>query len=286
MSLDATRWAWCLNVTPSQKLLLLSLADRADEHHRCWPSLTRLSKDTGLDERTINTALRQLCEDGLVVRVETPGRGYTYTLIGVSGREDNAPANIAPTSKVYPPQNCTPCKNAPPPPSKLQGTPPQNCISHHKKESTNESTKNLPSRAGAREDVPRDFEAFWKAFPKKTGKKAALKAWKNARDKPGIDVILAAIEHQRASPQWQRDGGQYIPNPATWLNQGRWEDQPVEMAAIAFASREKEARAFVLQYGEGDREMERKALAEFCRSKKLNFAEYAPILSQAAGAPC
>ena len=27
------------------------------------------------------------------------------------------------------------------------------------------------------------------------------------------------------SAQWQRDNGQYIPHPATWLNQGRWDDE-------------------------------------------------------------
>jgi hypothetical protein len=30
---------------------------------------------------------------------------------------------------------------------------------------------------------------------------------------------------QKTSAQWQKDNGQYIPNPATWLNQGRWDDE-------------------------------------------------------------
>ena len=42
-----------------------------------------------------------------------------------------------------------------------------------------------------------------------------------------LAAMLAAIEQQRASPQWAKDGGQYIPNPATWLRQGRWEDEPL-----------------------------------------------------------
>ena len=78
MSLDATRWAWCCNVTPSQKLLLLSLADRADEYHRCCLSFTRLSKDTGIKSRMISTLLRQLCEGGFIIRVE--GRYLTPVL--------------------------------------------------------------------------------------------------------------------------------------------------------------------------------------------------------------
>lgn len=70
------------------------------------------------------------------------------------------------------------------------------------------------------------FEEFWAAYPRKVGKQAAWKAW--SKLKPSAELtkaILAAVEYQRNCPQWQKDGGQYIPNPATWLNQGRWEDK-------------------------------------------------------------
>jgi hypothetical protein len=69
------------------------------------------------------------------------------------------------------------------------------------------------------------FDEFWKSYPKKVGKKAAQKAWSKAKDKPPIDSILKAISKQRQSDSWQRDGGQYIPNPATWINEGRWDDE-------------------------------------------------------------
>lgn len=70
-----------------------------------------------------------------------------------------------------------------------------------------------------------DFDAFWKAYPRKTGKKAALKAWNNAKDKPAIEAIIAKIEELKKSSQWKKDNGQFIPMPATWLNQGRWNDE-------------------------------------------------------------
>ena len=38
--------------------------------------------------------------------------------------------------------------------------------------------------------------------------------------------MIQAVQAQRASPQWQKDGGQFIPLPSTWLNGRRWEDQP------------------------------------------------------------
>lgn len=69
-----------------------------------------------------------------------------------------------------------------------------------------------------------EFELFWSAYPRKTAKKAAIKAWIAAKDKPDIAAILSAIARAKTSEQWQKDGGQYIPMPSTWLNQGRWDD--------------------------------------------------------------
>lgn len=72
---------------------------------------------------------------------------------------------------------------------------------------------------------PPGFDRFWSAYPKKTGKGAALQAFKRISGVP-VDVMLYAIEQQRHSRQWQEDNGRFIPNPATWLNQRRWEDEP------------------------------------------------------------
>lgn len=52
MSIDATRWSWTASVkTSAQRLVLLSLADRAGEEHTAWPSIDRLAADTMLDKR-------------------------------------------------------------------------------------------------------------------------------------------------------------------------------------------------------------------------------------------
>ena len=45
MSIDATRWAWMQQgITQAQKLILLSLADRADEDNRCYDRCRRNDK--------------------------------------------------------------------------------------------------------------------------------------------------------------------------------------------------------------------------------------------------
>lgn len=70
------------------------------------------------------------------------------------------------------------------------------------------------------------FDAFWAAYPKHVGKAAALKAWKKLKPNAELQDIMAKalIEHKK-SKQWHEECGRYIPNPSTWLNQRRWEDE-------------------------------------------------------------
>lgn len=71
------------------------------------------------------------------------------------------------------------------------------------------------------------FAAFWKAYPRKVGKEKAWQAWQRVRpDADLLTAMLAALEWQSRSADWMRDGGQFIPHPTTWLNQGRWDDEP------------------------------------------------------------
>jgi uncharacterized protein YdaU (DUF1376 family) len=71
------------------------------------------------------------------------------------------------------------------------------------------------------------FTAFWLRYPRKVGKGAAVRAWAKIRPGPALVAdILAAVDGQRESWQWRRDNGQYVPHPATWLNERRWEDEP------------------------------------------------------------
>ena len=82
-----------------------------------------------------------------------------------------------------------------------------------------EAVKKTPAAA------PPGFGVFWTVYPRKVGKKAAQKAWDRATDKPDLPTLLAALEAQKRSDRWTKEGGQFIPNPATWLNQGRWADE-------------------------------------------------------------
>ena len=93
MSIDATRWAWTAPVkTSAQKLVLLSLADRAGEHHTAWPSIDRLAKDTALNEKTVQKVILELMRLGLIIdtgdRTGPTKRVRVLKLNGVKGREE------------------------------------------------------------------------------------------------------------------------------------------------------------------------------------------------------
>lgn len=91
MSLDATIWAWNAEVkSSSQRLILLSLADRAGETHKCYPSIMRMVKDTKMNRKTIIKVLDEL-EQKLLIKFtgEIVGNGVkVYQLLGITGREE------------------------------------------------------------------------------------------------------------------------------------------------------------------------------------------------------
>ncbi|MDH1699688.1 helix-turn-helix domain-containing protein [Acinetobacter johnsonii] len=92
MSLDATIWAWRAEVDSStQRLILLSLADRAGEDHKCYPSIMRMVKDTKMNRKTIIKVLDDLENKALIKYTgKIVGNGVkVYQLLGVVGREDH-----------------------------------------------------------------------------------------------------------------------------------------------------------------------------------------------------
>jgi len=76
------------------------------------------------------------------------------------------------------------------------------------------------------------FTRFWDAYPKKVNKVGARKKFdaifkKLTPEKSDqlLTTILNALVNQKRSEQWQKDYGQYIPHPTTWLNNQRWNDK-------------------------------------------------------------
>jgi hypothetical protein len=69
MSITAMNWAWKQALTPTAKLVLMSLADMADDQGVCWPSIPRLAQKCTLSSRTVQRILQELVTAALL-RVE------------------------------------------------------------------------------------------------------------------------------------------------------------------------------------------------------------------------
>jgi hypothetical protein len=70
------------------------------------------------------------------------------------------------------------------------------------------------------------FEIFWPEYPNKVAKQDAIKAWNKINPSAELfNKIMGGLHKAKASKKWLKDGGEYIPYPATWLNGKRWEDE-------------------------------------------------------------
>lgn len=77
------------------------------------------------------------------------------------------------------------------------------------------------------EGVSSRFLAFWSLYPRKQGKQDALRIYRKLQvDAVLQERILKAVLEQKASEQWTRENGRFIPLPKTWLNRGSWDDEP------------------------------------------------------------
>ncbi len=140
------------------------------------------------------------------------------------GHVQNAVQNVVQNTvqNGHPPSPSSPSSAPFLPPSSLPPEPPLSTPPYNPPSS--------PSLSPSPRDVSRAdedrFSRFWAAYPRKVGKQAAKKSWSRLHPSEELtQAILQAIEAQKQSRQWRENNGQFIPNPATWLNQGRWEDE-------------------------------------------------------------
>lgn len=104
---------------------------------------------------------------------------------------------------------------------------------------TNNLVTNTPPTPLQGDDVPPEFSAWWSRYPNKGNKPAALRAWRKLKPANGtIVAIMAGLDAAIHSEQWQREGGQFIPLPASWLNGRRWEDRPATAGKPMFRDEE------------------------------------------------
>lgn len=202
--------------TAGEKLVLLMLADRTNaDSGECYPSHSRLAADCCMSIGSVKNHIKSLEKRGLlkVIRRHQDGVNlpniYTLNLAGVGqplteGRStiDRGVGQPLPTNLEVEPINK-------PIPSLTLGD-------------------EQPAKQIIKETIDHGmtFDKFWSAYPKRVGKEPARKAWMKIKpNATTLTAILKAIEVHKTTDGWLKDKGQFIPNPSTWLNQKRWEDE-------------------------------------------------------------
>lgn len=95
---------------------------------------------------------------------------------------------------------------------------------------------------GRRKTIPlyerNGFAGFWEEYPRREAKKDAARAWAkiNPEEHP---QVLAGLKPWKRSSQWKKDGGQYIPYAATFLNGERWKEIPMDLQRKEAEQREE-----------------------------------------------
>lgn len=230
---------------PSAKLVAVAIADMANDDGFCWPSLPKLAKRCGLSEDSVRRHIRKMEIAGIL----------THSSRFVDGRQSSNSyqfAEVLPVEGVHARIPMV-CVDATPPLHGRQGDPGTGARGeggtgareNHKKESpsepSNESLPPTPKNGNAPplpakavqesngKEYPEEFLEFWKIYPRREAKGDALKAWQKLR--PPLEKVKATVAWQRNSTSWTKDGGQFIPLPASWLNSRRWEDEPADQSS-------------------------------------------------------
>lgn len=134
-----------------------------------------------------------------------------------------------------------------------------------------EKEKEKENKKREREQKQVLFDRFWSEYPRKESKPAARRAFDKLNvDESLLETMLAAIEKQKSLPQWNESGGQFIPYPATWLNNNRWEDEVKPISSIqpikSVIAQQYEQRDYSGVQDEIMKEQERE-IEEFLRQK-------------------
>lgn len=136
---------------------------------------------------------------------------------------------------------------------------------------------NLSQNKNMDQETSKLFSRFWEAYPRHEAKEAAREVFtKLGVDEGLLETMITAIGKWKKTNQWKDEGGRYIPNPANWLRQRRWEDEvpkPAKPKATVIAQQYEQREydeAYWAEYeARQQREIEEKiALMELEKNKE------------------
>lgn len=209
---------------PLTRLLFIGLWTQADRAGRLEDRPARLKKNIlGYDDVTVSDVdgmLEELAKNDFIIRYNVAGEGYIQIVTFVKHQN--------PHIKEKP-------SDIPPPDGFVEQQPePRQGRRKAAEEEPDEQPEPQPEEDEGQADeqpatkgtLEKRFDLFWAAYPKKKSRQDAWKAFKAL--KPNEDLfarIMEAIAKQRTSYNWNKEGGQFIPYPASWLRAGGWDDK-------------------------------------------------------------
>nr|WP_284147812.1 helix-turn-helix domain-containing protein [Pseudomonas mosselii] len=204
------------SLSTNEKVMLVEIGSLEDDVRGCYATNAHFAEFFGLSVSRVSEIISGLAERGLIkIDQIREGKRVVERRIRLSNPFDKPK---------------TPSENAANPFGKGDEPPSEKAKGSNTPMSNTKRVKDLPAPATGSDGA---FEQFWKLYPKKKSRKDALKAWGKLNPDADLQaVMIAALANHCVSRDWTKDGGQYIPNPATWLNGERWHDvlQPAAAA--------------------------------------------------------
>lgn len=229
----------------NQRFVLVVLADHANAAGKCYPSIARLMKRTGLCERTVQHCIKSLRQAGYIeVQANAGPRGANIYIVHAHPAADAPPQEMHPAGDASAPRNkCAhpPAGDAPKPlnnhqepeidspyiPQKLEQVVPRKASRQPKKNSKCTETP-AGGLANGCTSLTEEFEGIWERYPRKVAKGAAREAWRKARGTTTFREISAPLA-QFIGLSIGADQ-KFTPHLSTWLNQERWADDQTHAA--------------------------------------------------------
>lgn len=213
-------------------ILALALADNAhDDGAHIFPSVATMAVKSRQSERSVQRHLQAMIARGWLLRVRNGGGRGVHSeyrispnwlkgadLSPFSGLVDNSEngANMSPFGAQKGDKRRTKRVTNDAQKGDKRSTP-------YITERTSIGITPLPPAAGGE----CGFEEFFAEYPRKVSAGQARQEWaKLSPDEALRKRITSAVRAWARSPEWERNDGQFIPKPARWLREQRWEDVP------------------------------------------------------------
>lgn len=221
--------AWLVSLPAPTKLLLIALADRADDGGKSWPSREMLCAQTGLSPASVSQHVQALIANGLLTQQRRRQRSAEYALDERALILASEGAKVAAVASIEPKMSSSKTSTSYTSTNKMSTSVDQDVqlldIPKENPHRTLSSTSSKRASKRSRVTGDEEFDAFWAAYPRKVDKQDALRAYTKAIKITEPARLLSAIKAHAS--YWTKAGrdSENIPHATTWLNKRRWEDE-------------------------------------------------------------